>query len=326
MLSEEQNSDRSRLPLGVLEKHWVLISSVGGFLFISLKVAAVSGFNFTTATALVTSGFVQVLMGTLFTLVGIVPLYIGLALLTLAILNDEGEMESETEAAIFGIGAVIAIVGFMIFRPWSGAVTTVLLWFYYLSQILPPPRSGRFALSDIDSASIPAPRNSYRDHEPGTFAGHQADSLTGSTRNNELREQGRGIAVRLISRLSTSIAKMLKWTGSLLEGISTSVVDFVRQWGVLLIIMIGIFFVVFSPSSWLVAERITTTEQMVVGYVVAQEGDWTTILTHHDRRILRIRSDSISARQVCELGSGQSLLQHLYYVFSGTASYPACAG
>jgi hypothetical protein len=71
---------------------------------------------------------------------------------------------------------------------------------------------------------------------------------------------------------------------------------------VLLVVML------LRTSIWLPAENIDVTGQgYVVGYVVDEEGGWTTILTP-THRILRVETSSIQLREVCALESVESRL------------------
>jgi hypothetical protein len=52
---------------------------------------------------------------------------------------------------------------------------------------------------------------------------------------------------------------------------------------------------------WLPAESISLSSgDPVVGYVLAEDQDWTTVLNDHDRRIYYYHSDQVRQRQVCQ--------------------------
>lgn len=60
----------------------------------------------------------------------------------------------------------------------------------------------------------------------------------------------------------------------------------------------------FSEAVWLPREIITAGGESYVGYVVEEEGAWTTILRDSDRLLLRVRDATIDSRQICGGGDG----------------------
>lgn len=71
---------------------------------------------------------------------------------------------------------------------------------------------------------------------------------------------------------------------------------------------LGFFVVVTAqPTVWLPAEVFQIDDAHVeavgyhenVGYFIEEDGEWITVLSEIDRRLLRIRPEQISARQVC---------------------------
>jgi len=82
----------------------------------------------------------------------------------------------------------------------------------------------------------------------------------------------------------------------------------VLRWVTIVAIVIVGLLMMARPSIWLPAENISTTDRgLVVGYVVEDQGGWTTILTP-THQLLRERSDAIDGREVCALGSLESRL------------------
>jgi hypothetical protein len=77
------------------------------------------------------------------------------------------------------------------------------------------------------------------------------------------------------------------------------------------IVAVGVFafiYLVQSPTMWLSIESVTTKDRgTLVGYVVSEDGQWTTILTPRwlgraapgDNILTRIRSDTVAAREPC---------------------------
>src|SRR5262245_3476408 len=117
--------------LDLLEAHWKLIATIGAFLFIALKLAAVSRFNFSTATALVSSsGLLQVAAGALFVALRNVVLFIGLALVTLGIaMTDPSSGQSEDQGyVVAGLGLLITLLGVATYQSWLGALQVVAFW------------------------------------------------------------------------------------------------------------------------------------------------------------------------------------------------------
>lgn len=57
---------------------------------------------------------------------------------------------------------------------------------------------------------------------------------------------------------------------------------------------------VLSPQPWMPAEKLTRANgASLVGYVVADNTLWSTILVHEDRSLMQLRSESIESRQPC---------------------------
>jgi hypothetical protein len=101
----------------------------------------------------------------------------------------------------------------------------------------------------------------------------------------------------------------------------------VTGWIILVVIAVLGVMLLLRPSVWLPPENVTTTDRgVLVGYVVGDEGAFTTLLTpSHD--IIREKSDRITGREVCALGSSRQRptyrmrpLQALGALF--TARYP----
>jgi hypothetical protein len=61
--------------------------------------------------------------------------------------------------------------------------------------------------------------------------------------------------------------------------------------------------VALSDSAWLPAEAISVTSQdvPVVGYVLGEDGGWTSILLDDDRLVILVRTKTIVSRQVCSV-------------------------
>ncbi|WP_222194392.1 hypothetical protein [Modestobacter italicus] len=68
-----------------------------------------------------------------------------------------------------------------------------------------------------------------------------------------------------------------------------------------------------NDKVWLPAEVVTTSyREPIIGYVVSEANDWTTLLRERDRKIVSIRSDSISRREVCRVENSQSQTVTIY--------------
>lgn len=81
-------------------------------------------------------------------------------------------------------------------------------------------------------------------------------------------------------------------------------------------------------TPWLPAENISLNNgQKIVGYVLSDDGNWTTVLTETSRKIVYYPADTIKLRSICEVGKVASLppLIPLLYTKSSTiSSTPAC--
>lgn len=78
----------------------------------------------------------------------------------------------------------------------------------------------------------------------------------------------------------------------------------------------GFVFLAAIADMWLPPERIGLADQReVVAYWIGQDATWTTLMLEADRQILIVPTDTIEARQVCDLGpdlvGGRSLLDVL---------------
>jgi hypothetical protein len=65
---------------------------------------------------------------------------------------------------------------------------------------------------------------------------------------------------------------------------------------------IALLFATLSGPVWLPAERLTLKDpegNSHIGYVLNEGGDWFSILTTEDRKVIRIRSDNIGNRMIC---------------------------
>ncbi len=95
---------------------------------------------------------------------------------------------------------------------------------------------------------------------------------------------------------------------------------------------------IFSDRPWLPSERVTTKSGTLVGYVVEVGAEWTTLLVAKDRRVVRVRSDDVEARQVCREADYGGIASDIFFgrkKGGRTASaalfgwarpeYPACA-
>ncbi len=57
----------------------------------------------------------------------------------------------------------------------------------------------------------------------------------------------------------------------------------------------------FSGVPWLPPERIKTESSTIVGYVLSDGAQWTSVLTEYDRRVLLVRTEDIASRTPCRL-------------------------
>jgi hypothetical protein len=65
---------------------------------------------------------------------------------------------------------------------------------------------------------------------------------------------------------------------------------------------IALLFATLTGPVWLPAERLTPKDPKGtthIGYVLNEGGDWFSILTTEDRKVIRIRSDNIGNRMIC---------------------------
>jgi hypothetical protein len=80
---------------------------------------------------------------------------------------------------------------------------------------------------------------------------------------------------------------------------------------------------VFGPEVWLPPEELTVTgAPAFTGYVVEEDGPWTTVLREDTRAVLRLEADELTDRQACELPGAQWLT--LLQLWSPPASLSAC--
>jgi hypothetical protein len=70
---------------------------------------------------------------------------------------------------------------------------------------------------------------------------------------------------------------------------------------------------------WLPKEILTIGHQTYVGYVVAEQGTWVSVLRDEDRLLLWVRSEDVHSRQLC---SGDSYLLSLADVAEATPRPP----
>lgn len=82
-----------------------------------------------------------------------------------------------------------------------------------------------------------------------------------------------------------------------------------------------------GDDPWIPAERIELARQaQIIGYVVAYDDAWVTVLREEDRRIMRLRPADIVGRTLCRAHdgfSGRSALATLTHLTK--PRYPKCA-
>lgn len=94
-------------------------------------------------------------------------------------------------------------------------------------------------------------------------------------------------------------------------------------------------FMMLRKSVWIPSEALYTTDgARLVGFVVQDQGGWTTVLTP-DARVLRLASETIIYRRICSLGESGARalrlrpLQALTFAFTSElpeSSTPLCSG
>jgi hypothetical protein len=87
-----------------------------------------------------------------------------------------------------------------------------------------------------------------------------------------------------------------------------SAVATARLWIVALFIGLNVPYLIAFPDPWLPPEVVTINGQAVYGYVLGSSGGWASILLDHERRVERVRDDTISGRTVCQQTSAEDLL------------------
>jgi predicted nucleic acid-binding Zn ribbon protein len=109
----------------------------------------------------------------------------------------------------------------------------------------------------------------------------------------------------LLQPWSVAILQGVVWTGTL---IWAAVGSGEYQRGKLLgIAAIFLFILLIDDHVWLPPESLGLRDRdPTVGYVVGEQGGWTTILGEAHRSVFRVRSEAVETRRVCRLITGQT--------------------
>jgi hypothetical protein len=81
------------------------------------------------------------------------------------------------------------------------------------------------------------------------------------------------------------------------------------------------------PAMWLPPEQLRFVDrEPLVAYVLSADGEWLTLLTEHDRRILVTRQSNVSTRTVCNLQpiNSSRTISQVILGESGTPNNPDC--
>jgi hypothetical protein len=109
---------------------------------------------------------------------------------------------------------------------------------------------------------------------------------------------------------------------------ATSAEPRVRGVGTIFVTLVASFFVgelLIATGLWLPAERFGFDGKQIVGYAVAADGDWTTILVEENRSILRVPSEEIRTRELCSLENTAIWDRPWYAIFTPDVT-PPCDG
>lgn len=91
-------------------------------------------------------------------------------------------------------------------------------------------------------------------------------------------------------------------------------------WSILLV------YVALGSQVWLPAEQIRlSSADVLVGYVVSQEAEWTSVLKESERTIVQVRTTQIIGRRVCNLGEvGERTTILDLFEPSARSTHPLC--
>lgn len=89
--------------------------------------------------------------------------------------------------------------------------------------------------------------------------------------------------------------------------------------------LIGLITPALSDQMWLPAETVEVRGVTTLAYVIGADSDWTTLLEHTSRRLVRARTDEVKSRKMCALPprffSDRTLADH---IMGRKVGYPAC--
>lgn len=277
------------------QEHPGLIFTVGGFVFVIVKLLVVSKFNPAMGLALATSaGPGQVFLGLI--LLGYPFLLVALALG--AIFQFSREVITKERPGWSAWPLLLVAFASLMFVDLQILAVLLASLAPTLLNLLALPRSGigpsRAVPGIADLVrSTPAPRDPRistleeeleSEKDPSERARIGVEIAERQAKDDRLRERK---AERRSKRekLRFWLSRFIPRTRSFLW-LPPSLVFLVLT---------------LSPQMWLPPELVNVGSRRLVVYVVDVEGAWTTLLRESDRTIVRVRSELVTRREICQL-------------------------
>lgn len=299
------------------QEHPGLVFTMGGFVFVVVKLLAVSKFNPAIGLALATSaGPGPVFLGLV--LLGYPFLLVALALG--AIFQFSREVTSQERPGWRAWPLLLVAFASLVFVSLDIIALLLASLVPTLLNLLALPRSGTGpsravpGIADLvrsilapSAPRISALQEKLESEQDLSERARIGVEIAEQQAEEDLRRERKADRRAKRERLRTRLSRYIPRTRSFL---------WLPPFVVFLVLTL-------SSQMWLPPELVNVGSRRVVAYVVDVEGSWTTLLRESDRSIVRVSAELVTGREICELEErAKSPVQLIYR--EEVPKIPAC--
>jgi ABC-type multidrug transport system fused ATPase/permease subunit len=301
------------------------------FVFILVKVLLIARNDPPSALAIINqAGPLEVSGGVI--LLGLPLLASGLVVVVVSLAQGESVAHGETVRLWWVYTILVLFLSFIINWPTVILLVWFPVYFFVLSPLWKRRRKKKRSSSaaDGDASEVAEPTRAADLPEPPDAV--LRTLLAEIVRlEREIESLGsRDVDLTHLQQLRTTRDQLAQSYAERRTAILTKVRRPIE--GVLLVLALIVFsqaaVATLNGTPWLPPERLTVSSgRPLVGYVLAEDQEWTSVLVDSDRSIRRIPSRTVTARHICSLPDTPRAITSIWDAIGGTprqARYSKC--
>jgi hypothetical protein len=321
-----EHHERAKTLRQHLLQNAVPITSVSVFAFVLLKVMLVARANANTALSIVqTAGTMQILSGVIVLAIPFLATGINNAV---AIWAGSTSKFNRLERRRLWIVYTLSLFYLSLILPWASTLLLLAFSIYYGLRWLWRRRK-------VPSVQVQATTESTPTFNVERFLSTPPEDVqlrrlwleykTAFQRLTSPQMINDQAAKEAESVKFADIADQYNARQELVRSASNGTID-AAAIALLLSVLLPVFQQSINDKVWLPPEVIKIDSgSQLIGYVISESSEWTTVLTEKDRKIVRLPTDDLTQRTVCRVRGNTSQTTTVYRLFGHhEPDYPVC--